>query len=67
MVELADEFVEDPHCRLVLMASDREGAVIISEAEMVDEVETGLAGLDVEGVRLRRLSVVDSRDPARMS
>ena len=66
-MELAAEFVEDPNCRLVLMASDREGVVIISEAEMVDEVETGLAGLDVEGVRLLRLSVVDSRDPARMS
>ena len=66
MIELADELVEDPHCRLVLMGSDQRGAVLVTiwEAEMVDEVEAGLAGLVADGVRLRRLSVVDPRNPA---
>jgi len=69
MIELADEFVEDPHCRLVLMGSDPEGVVLVTiwEAELVDEVKAGLASLTVDGVRLRRLAVVDPLDPVGMS
>ena len=65
MMELADEFVEDPYCRLVLMGSDAQGAVLVTiwETEMVGEVEAGLAGLAAEGVRLRRLTVADARNP----
>lgn len=69
LVELADELVEDPHCRLVLMGSDQRGLVLVTiwEAEMIGEVEAGLAGLVADGVRLRRLSVVDPRNPAGLS
>jgi hypothetical protein len=69
MVALADELVEDPHCRLVLMGSDPEGVVLVTiwEEDMVGEVEAGLAGLAVDGVRLRRLTVADPRNPAGMS
>jgi hypothetical protein len=66
MVELADELVEDPHCRLVLMGSDQRGVVLVTiwDAEMIGEVEAGLADLVANGVRLRRLSMVDPRNPA---
>ena len=66
--ELADEFVEDPHCQLVLVGSDAQGAVLITiwETEMVGEVEAGLADLTGDGVRLRRLTVVDPRNPSGM-
>ena len=69
MIELADELVEDPQCRLVLMGSDQRGAVLVTiwEADMIGEVEAGLAGLVADGVRLRRLSVVDPRNPAGLS
>jgi len=69
MIELADELVEDPHCHLVLMGSDQRGAVLVTiwEADMIGEVEAGLAGLVADGVRLRRLSVVDPRNPAGLS
>ncbi len=69
MIELADELVEDPHCRLVLMGSDQRGVVLVTiwEADMIGEVEAGLAGLVADGVRLRRLSVVDPRNPAGLS
>jgi len=69
MAELADEFIEDPHCRLVLMGSDQEGVLLVTiwEAEMLGEVQAGLSDFAVEGVRLRRLAVVDPRDPAEMS
>jgi hypothetical protein len=69
MIELADELVEDPHCRLVLMGSDPRGVVLVTiwEADMIGEVEAGLAGLVADGVRLRRLSVVDPRNPAGLS
>jgi hypothetical protein len=69
MLELAEEFVEDPHCQLVLTGSDQEGAVLITiwGTEMVGEVEAGLQDLAVQGVRLRRLTLVDPRDPVGMS
>jgi hypothetical protein len=66
MLELADELVEDPHCRLVLLGSDPHGVVLVTiwGTDMVGEVEAGLAALAVDGVRLRRLTLVDPRDPA---
>jgi hypothetical protein len=66
MVELAEELVEDPYCRLVLMGSDKNGAVLVTiwDAEMVGEVEAGLADLAADGVRLRRLTLVDPSNPA---
>ena len=66
MVEMADELVEDPHCRLVMMGSDQDGVLMITiwEEEMIGEVESGLAGLAADGVRLRRLTLVDPRNPA---
>lgn len=69
MVALADEFVEDPHCRLVLMGSDPEGVVLVTiwDEEMVGEVQTGLEAFATEGVRLRRLTVADPRNPAGIS
>ena len=65
MAELAEELVEDPQCHLLLMGSDPQGVVLITiwESEMVDEVEAGLADLAVDGVRLRRMTVVDPRNP----
>ncbi len=68
VVELADEFVEDPYCRLVLLGSDTEGVALVTiwETEMVGAVEAGLAGLVADGVRLRRFTVVDPRDPGGM-
>ena len=69
MVELADELVEDPRCRLVLMGSDQRGVVLITiwDAEMIGEVEAGLAGLADDGVRIRRLSLVDPGNPAGLT
>lgn len=69
MADLAEELVEDPHCRLVLLGSDPQGVVLVTiwETEMVGEVEAGLADLAVDGVRLRRLTVVDPRNPVEMS
>lgn len=69
MEDLAEELVEDPHCHLILMGSDPHGVVLITiwEAEMVGEVEAGLASLAVDGVRLRRMSVVDPRNPVGLS
>ncbi|MGZ8753763.1 MAG: hypothetical protein ACXW15_01100 [Acidimicrobiia bacterium] len=66
MAELADALVEDPHCLLVLMGSDQRGVVLVTiwDAEMIGEVEAGLADLVANGVRLRRLSMVDPRNPA---
>jgi len=65
MAELADEFVEDPHCRLVLLGSDAVGVALITiwETVMVGEVEAGLVGLVADGARLRRLKVFDPRNP----
>ena len=62
---LAEELVEDPRCHLRLMGSDSHGVVLITiwEPEIVDEVEVGLAELAVDGVRLRRMSVTDPRNP----
>jgi len=69
MEALLIELVEDPHCHLILMGSDPQGVVLITiwEAEMVGEVEAGLASLAVDGVRLRRMSVVDPRNPVGLS
>ena len=69
MVELADELVEDPHCRLVLMGSDQSGVVLVTiwDAEMIGEVEAGLSGLSADGVRLRRLTLVDPSNPVGTS
>lgn len=68
VAELADEFVEDPRCQLVLLGSDTQGVVLITiwETDMVGEVEDGLADLTGDGVRLRRLTVVDPRNPSGM-
>jgi hypothetical protein len=65
MPELADEFIEDPHCRLVLLGTDPEDKLLITiwESEMAVEVEQGLAEFVGEGVRLRRMKVIDPRNP----
>ncbi len=65
LADLADEFVEDPECRLVMLGSDADGSVLITiwEPEMVSDVETGVRGLLEGAARLRRLSVVDARAP----
>ncbi len=65
LTELSDEFLEDPECRLVLMGSDDEGALLITiwEPETVSAVETGLRGILESGARLRRLSVLDPGNP----
>lgn len=69
LTELAEELVEDPQCHLILMGSDPDGVVLITiwETEMVGEVEAGLADLAVDGVRLRRMTVVDPRNPVGLS
>jgi hypothetical protein len=69
MVELADEVVEDPRCRLVLMGSDQNGVVLVTiwDSEMIGEVEAGLSGLGADGARLRRLTLVDPGNPAGTS
>jgi hypothetical protein len=65
LAELADEFVEDPQCRLVLLGSDSSGVALITiwETDMVGEVEAGLVSLVADGARLRRLKVFDPRNP----
>lgn len=69
MVGLADELVEDPRCRLVLMGSDQNGVVLVTiwDAEMVGEVAAGLSERTADGVRLRRLALVDPSNPAGMA
>lgn len=66
MPELAEEFVEDPHCRLVLLGTDSEGTLLITiwEPDMAAEVEQGVAALDLEGVHIRRVKMLDPRDPS---
>lgn len=66
LAELADDFLEDPECRLVLMGWDDEGAVLITiwEPEMVSDIEAGLRGILEGGARLRRVPVLDARNPA---
>jgi hypothetical protein len=69
MVDLAEELVEDPRCRTVLMGSDQRGVVLVTiwDAETIGEVEAGLAGFADEGVRIRRLSLVDPGNPVGLS
>jgi hypothetical protein len=66
MPELAEEFVEDPHCRLVLLGTDSEGTLLITiwEPEVAAEVEAGVVGMAVGGIRLRRMRVIDPRNPS---
>lgn len=65
LTELADEFLEDPECRLVLMGADADGSVLITiwEPEMAADVEAGLRGLLEGATRLRRMEVLDPRRP----
>ena len=69
MAELADELVEDPRCRLVLMGSDQDGVVLVTiwDAEMIADVEAGLSGLGADGLRVRRLTLVDPNNPGGTS
>ncbi len=62
IVELAEELVEDPRCRLVLMGADQNGVVLVTiwDAEVIGEVEAGLAA---DGTRLRRLTLVNPTSP----
>jgi len=68
-VQLADELVEDPQCRLVLAGVDPGGLVLVTiwETRMVGEVGVGPASFAMDGVRFRLLTVVDPRNPAGMS
>jgi hypothetical protein len=63
---LTEEFIEDPYCRLVLVDSKATMLVTIWESDMAAEVEQGLAGQGFEGVRLRRMKVIDPRNPTGM-
>lgn len=63
---LTEEFVEDPYCRLVLVDPEATILVTIWESDMAAEVERGLAEQGLEGARLRRMKVVDPRNPTGM-
>lgn len=61
LVELADEMVEDPRCRGVVIGADGAGAVLFSlwDADAAPEVSEGLSG-DVRA-SVRRLAVLDGQ------
>lgn len=62
LAELADDMVEDPRCRVVVLGSDEQGTMLFTiwDEEAVDEVERGLLQLGQE-VRVRRLSVTEGQ------
>lgn len=59
--DLADEFIEDPQCRLALFGGDASGAVLVSlwSRTVVDEVVGGLRPLLPPGASLRVLALAD--------
>ncbi len=59
--ELADEFIEDPQCRLALFGGDASGAVLFSmwPATVVEEVAAGVRPMLPSGASLRVLALAD--------
>lgn len=60
--ELADEFIEDPQCRLALFGGDEAGALLFSlwDPEVVAEVAEGLRATLPAGAVVRSISLADS-------
>jgi hypothetical protein len=58
LVELADEMMEDPHCRVVLPAAADEGAIVVSlwADDVAPDIEIGL---QEAGWRTRRYSLIE--------
>jgi hypothetical protein len=57
---LADEVSEDPHCTMVLIGVDEEGAMLVTiwDPDIVDEVERGLRSVQEH---VRRVELLDPR------
>lgn len=60
--ELADEFIEDPQCRLAVFGGDQSGAVLFSlwDPSLAEEVAEGLRAEIPSGATIRLLSLADS-------
>ncbi len=60
--ELADDFIEDPQCRVVLFGGDESGAVLFSTwaQSLADEVADGLRTTIPAGATIRLLALADS-------
>ncbi len=60
--ELADEFIEDPQCRLALFGGDATGALLFSlwDPDVVDEVAEGLRATVPTGAVVRSISLADA-------
>lgn len=60
--ELADEFIEDPQCRLALFGGDESGAVLFSlwVPSVAEEVAEGLREALPSGATIRFLALADS-------
>lgn len=57
---LADEISEDPHCSMVLVGADEQGAMLVTiwDPDVVDEVEVGLRSVQEH---VRRVELLDPR------
>ena len=60
--ELADEFIEDPQCRLAVFGGDQSGAVLFSlwDPSVVEEVAEGLRAEIPSNATMQLLSLADS-------
>jgi hypothetical protein len=60
--EVADELVEDPHCRFLLFGGDETGSIIVSlwNDDVAAEVAAGLEEAAPPEATVRRLSLADT-------